>query len=646
MAEKRDRQTVTAPGIGSRLGTQVERDGIIFSAAISSEEQVRLILYRKGTVEIAEELPFPEQPYGGIVHFMKVTGISPRDYEYNFRIGKKVVLDPAARLVVGRENFGDMTSKGEHQIRGGFVQPGFDWGAEEKQPRIPYEDVIAYQLHVRGFTKQKNSRVKHKGTFLGLQEKISYLKDLGINQVILMPAYEFDEIIKEKSIGTAPAVVKDGGELLIQENSAGKKLDYWGYASGCYYAPKASYSATGRPDREFKSMIKAFHENGMEVVMQFYFPDPVDLTMVNDCLVWWLQEYHVDGFHLLMNQEAANSVAANPFLAKTKLISGFFPTEQIYLEKKRYLPRNLAEYHDGFKEDARRLLKGDEDMLASFVHRIRYNPADSGVINYITDHDGFTLMDLVSYDKKHNEENGEQGHDGQVYNYSWNCGAEGSTRKKKILDLRMQQMKNAFAMLLLAQGTPMILAGDEFGNSQRGNNNPYCLDNEVSWVDWSREKMNRELTDFVKTLIAFRKEHKILHMEKSLTGGDSRSIGYPDVSCHGSRAWYGGFEPVNRHVGLMYCGQYANQEEFIYAAYNFHWEPQEMALPYLPDGLRWKKVLDTCKPEESGENGLPERQFQIPPRCVQVLVSCRAEKKTAVQKKTETAAAAVREDIE
>lgn len=657
MTGKRNRQISAIPCRCGSLGAQVERDGILFSAEVHLKAAASLILYRKGTEEILEEIPFPEQPCMGAVRSMKVKGISPRYLEYNFRIGNQVMVDPMARLVVGREEFGYSGERSEHQIRGGFVLPDFEWGTKERQPGIPYEDVISYQLHVRGFTKQKNSRVYHKGTFLGLQEKIPYLRELGVNQVILMPAYEFNEIMADRGIGRVPPSMKmenslqgstalGGASFLTDREEAGKKLNYWGYTPGYYFAPKAAYCATGRPDREFKSMVRAFHENGMEVVMQFCFPDPVDLTMVNDCLVWWLQEYHVDGFHLMMNQEAANRVARNPFLETVKRISGYFPVSQLYPEGKQIAVRTLAEYHDGFKTDVRRILKGDEDMLPAFTGRMRYNPQESGVINYITDHDGFTLLDLVSYDKKHNEENGELGQDGPAYNYSWNCGAEGSTRKKKILELRLRQMKNALAVLLLAQGTPMILAGDEFGNSQGGNNNPYCLDSPVSWVDWSREKAGEELKEFVKELIRFRKEHRILHMGQPLAGGDTRSIGYPDISWHGSRAWYGGFEPANRHVGIMYCGQYAGQEEFIYIACNFHWEPQKMALPYLPEGLGWKKVLDTDR-AQGEENLLPRREFTVPSRCVQILVSSRMKKKNGDNKtemKTESMAAGKSQD--
>ena len=600
------------------MGAQVERDGITFSVTAPAEEEVNLILYRRGTEEILEEIPFPRGGYSGMVRTVKVTGIHPDQYEYNYRIGGRVVTDPAARLVSGSPVFGDRTPRGEHQRRAGFVKSGFDWKGDQTPLQIPYKDGIMYQLHVRGFTKQKNSRVRHKGTFLGLQEKLPYLKELGINQVLLMPAYEFDEIQKERGTGASAG---------REETQRDGRLNYWGYIPGFYFSPKRSYSATDRPDVEFKTMVRTFHEQGIEVLMEFAFPDPVNLELVNDCLNWWVREYHVDGFSLLMDPEAAAFLALSPFLRKTKLLSGYFPTERIYPAGRKGGFCNLAECNDGFKITARKLLKGDENQLSDFVGRIRRNPKDSGVVNYITSHDGFTLMDLVSYDKKHNEANGEQGRDGADCDFSWNCGAEGPTKKRMIARLRLRQQKNAFAMLLLAQGTPMLLAGDEFGNSQQGNNNPYCHDSELTWVDWSREKSGRELTEFVRALIRFRKEHRILHPEKELTGTDTLSCGYPDFSCHGSRAWYGAFEYQNRHVGLMYCGKYADSGEFIYVAYNFHWEPRMLALPNLPEGQGWSVKLDTAaEGEEAGAGpavpGFVEgRAMEVPGRSVRVLVS-------------------------
>ncbi len=626
MTATRKGQLTASPCRFCRPGAWVEQDGITFSAAVPSEENVNLILYPRGKEEIAQEIPFPRQHYTGIVRTMKVEGISSGEYEYNFRIGDRVTVDPAAHVVRGRDVFGDAGPRGEHQVRGGFVSEDFDWGEDQVPLAIPYEDVIAYHLHVRGFTKQKNSRVRHKGTFLGLQEKIPYLKELGINQVILMPAYEFDEIMPPAAPEEGPAGTPPLSSAL---QAPGEKLNFWGYTKGHYFAPKYSYSATKDPVREFKTMVRAFHENGIEVVMEFAFPDPVNAGMVNECLAWWVQEYHVDGFSLFMNQETANTLAGNPILMRTKLISGYFPADSIYQGKRKNAMRSLAERNDCFLTTARKLLKGDENQLGDFVARVRYNPENAGVMNYITGHDGFTMMDLVSYDKKHNEANGEQGRDGAACDYSWNCGAEGPTRKRSVLKLRQRQMKNAFAMMLLAQGTPVLLAGDEIGNSQQGNNNPYCHDSELTWVDWSREKTAQDLTDFVRRLIAFRKEHRILHREKALTGGDSLSCGYPDFSCHGSRAWYGDFDYQNRHVGLMYNGSYAGEDTFIYVAYNFHWEPRSLALPKLPEGMDWREEINTGD-EPCCQEPIREKEIEVPGRCIRILVG----KKTLPEGKT------------
>lgn len=613
MTENTRQQILASAGIYRGLGAFVEKDGITFSTAVPSQEKVSLILYRKGMQEIEAELPFPEAPYAGIVHTMKVTGINPEKYEYNFRIGDTVVTDPAARLLTGTGEFGDRSEKGEHSRRGAFIKPGFDWKEDTKALEIPYEDGILYSLHVRGFTRQKNSRVRNKGTFRGIQEKIPYFKELGINQLLLMPAYEFDEIQREKQ--------QEGmrGQAAAPLVKTEEKLNYWGYVPGFYFAPKRSYSASDRPDVEFKTMVRTCHENGIEVLMEMAFPDPVDVRMVSDCLTWWVQEYHVDGFSLLMNQEAANVQTGNPILRKTKLLTGYFPAERIYPQGRKVPFRSLAEWNEGFRIEARRLLKGDEDRLSGFSARLKRNQKDCGVVNSITSHDGFTLMDLVSYDNKHNEENGEMGQDGAPSEYSWNCGEEGPTRKRSINRLRMKQMKNAYVMVLLAQGTPLLLSGDEIGNSQQGNSNPYCHDSELTWVDWSRERSMQELQTFVKDLIAFRKAHRILHMEKELTGSDTLSCGYPDVSIHGSKAWYADFEYQNRHMGVLYCGLYAGEEEFVYVGYNLHWENRTLALPTLPEGMGWTVRFDTAL--QPGEVAPDARQMELEGRSIRVLTA-------------------------
>ncbi|MFR6334367.1 MAG: hypothetical protein ACLUOI_40045 [Eisenbergiella sp.] len=263
----------------------------------------------------------------------------------------------------------------------------------------------------------------------------------------------------------------------------------------------------------------------------------------------------------------------------------------------------------------------------------------TGVINYITNYSGFTLADLVSFDRKHNEANGEENRDGETYNVSWNCGAEGKTRKKSILELRLKQMKNAMLLLLTAQGTPMIVSGDEFGFSHGGNNNPYCQDNAVSWLNWKLMETNREFFSFVKEAVAFRKKHPVLHRPDELTMMDYIACGYPDLSLHGEEAWKLNADGLSRQAGLMYCGCYAkvdkkNNDNFIYIAYNMHWEEHDFALPALPPDLKWAKVLDTVSDrQEEGENG---RTAAVAGRSIQIFESREKtgkEKQKAGQKK-------------
>ena len=366
------------------------------------------------------------------------------------------------------------------------------------------------------------------------------------------------------------------------------------------------------------------HRLGIEVLMEFYFPEGCSPRYITECLQYWAQEYHVDGFHVRGVQGICNLMATDPLFADTKLLNIYFPVEEIYGKKNLPKKRMVAECNDGFMIDVRRFLKGDEESLKAFAERMRRNPKGSGLINYIASHDGFTLCDLVSYEERHNEDNGEQNRDGRVQNYSWNCGEEGKSRKKKILELRNRQMKNAWCMLLLSAGTPMILAGDEFCNSQLGNNNPYCLDNEISWLDWKGYKSgNSEMFRFVKDLIAFRKKHKILHMGQELSMTDSLSCGFPGISYHSSSAWYGELDGQNRKIGVMYCGKYADEDELIYIAYNMHWMEHTFALPALPGGYRWNVALDTSEGilEEDKWRLLPDsRQVQVSSRTVIVLI--------------------------
>ena len=581
-------------------GVRMEEDGVRFTVAVPERADVSLLLYEKESGEQAAELPFPKEGTAGRIRSIKGYGLDWQAYRYNYEIQGQIIQDPFAR---------GLWEKKDGQIQCELDFTPYSWG-KSKKPQISYEDGIMYHLHVRNYTMHEKSGVIHKGTFLGLQEKIPYLKKLGVNQVILMPVYEFDEQQKEE---------RNAAEKGKPVKKAANQKNYWGYKDGYYFAPKRRYAATDCPSVEFKNMVKAFHEHGMEVILEFYFSGNTVIREQIRVLKYWMEEFQIDGFRIMGNTDLARHLAGDPLFAKCKILSYYCGD----LNEQQLNDRNMAEMNDGFLNDMRRCLKGDEGMLDALAMRTRRKPSGYAVVNYITGHDGFTLQDLVSYDRKHNEENGEQNKDGCQCNYSWNCGVEGETRKRDVLFLRNKLKKNAMMMLLFSQGTPMLLAGDEFCNSQKGNNNPYCLDNEVSWVDWGVYKKNIRFVQFVKALIAFRKSEKLLRMEKEYSFMDRQACGYPDLSYHGSKAWYGDFGYTQRHLGMLYCGSYAREATFLYVIYNMHPQSQKQALPKLPEKMKWVKKIDTSlkdsifsEPEELDKK---EKMITIPERSIWLL---------------------------
>lgn len=589
-------------------GAVKEGKGIRFSVSAAEGEAAALIFYDKKTKQQVREIEFPSQAAIGNLRTMKITGLAWRQLLYCFRIGEEYVVDPYAVTLFAHTPDSDAN---EPQVLCGMNFDVYDW-QDDRAPRIPYEDAVMYHLHVRNFTKHAKSGVRHKGTFAGLQEKIPYLKELGVNQIKLMPVYEQ---------ASAPRLKRQAQQM--PADMPGKK-NCWGYGAGQYFAVNRHYAATSNAEKELKDMVRAMHTNGIEVLLEMFFLPETPIRTVIDCLTWWVTQYHVDGFHLMGNDQVGHWLKGDPVFAGTKLIVGNVSEEGPSAEQKKSSFRNFAECNDAFLIDIRRILKGDEGILESFAYRTRRNSEAFGVINYITNHDGFTLNDLVSYDNKHNEENGERNEDGAVYNFSWNCGIEGATKRKAVLALRRKQMKNAFLLMLLSQGTPMLLAGDEFCNSQKGNNNPYCLDNTVSWVDWNACARNSQMTEFVKKAIAFRRKHRILHMASEMHMTDYKSYGFPDLSYHSSRAWYGGFEYNSRQLGLLYCGQYAGEEEFLYIAYNLHPLEQELALPKLPEKMVWHVAVDTAKEDSFAAPGetidASESTHVFPARSITILI--------------------------
>ncbi|MCM1467111.1 MAG: alpha-amylase family glycosyl hydrolase [Alistipes sp.] len=578
-----NRQIAIAAGNPMILGANKTDEGYNF-AVVSREDRIELNLYEKGSECPSHVIELDERYKYGDIFAVRISGLDFGHLEYNYRKNGKYLLDPYAMHVCDVYEFGQSVREGGYRSK--VMLENYDWEGD-RTLNIPYDETVIYKLHVRGFTKHTSSKVKHKGTYAGVAEKIPYLKELGITAVELMPVFESEEVQKWTE--------SDKNSMYSRQFNG--RVNYWGFAKGMYFAPKASYAAKSRDNEdytvEFKDMVKALHKAGIEVILEMFFPYDAGINMICDCVRHWIVEYHIDGIHLNCSDAVSEAVANDPLLSRVKMFTTYWNIGNV---KRSY--KNLANYNQGFMNCARKLLKGDENQLNEFVSRVKSNAANTAVINYITNNNGFTLMDLVSFDRKHNENNGENNRDGEDFNNSWNCGVEGKCRKKKIMDLRRRQIKNAMMMLLLSQGTPLIMAGDEFGNSQSGNNNPYCQDNEVSWLNWRNLDSNRELFEFFKALVAFRKSHKILHMEEPLRDMDYYACGYPDVSYHGDNAWFAGFENYNRHLGIMYCGKYAkntdgNEDDFIYVAYNLHWEKHTLALPFLPDGKRWHVEFDS-----------------------------------------------------
>ena len=531
-------------------------------------------------------------PYqvGGQVYSVKVSGVDMRDKYYRFEADGRLCSDGYERGIYPLRDWNTQTDEKDVFYRA--VSP--DMG-KDRYPQIPQHEVIAYQLHVRGFTKHESSKVKYPGTFAGIAEKIRHFQNLGINQLILMPAYEFDEIDPKTG-----------------------KLNYWGFSkSARYFMPKAAYAAS-EPEKEFADLVRKLHAKGIEVVMQFYFPQGTNAFMIGECLSFWHQAYHVDGFWLIGEQIPARYLMTHPLLTSAKL---YLEHAEALDEASPIVNRNVVLTGTGFLKDIRRYLKSDADTLQPFTYQMRNHPKPMQALNYISNFNEFSLRDLVTYDFKHNEDNLEMNRDGSSNNYSWNCGEEGPSRKQGVLKLRRQQMFNAVAMLLLAQGTPMILAGDEWGQTRRGNNNPYCQDNEISWLNWKTDRTGRMLLDFTRQMIAFRKLHPVLHMKEPLRLMDYRACSYPDLSYHGEQAWYPQFQENVRHIGMLLCGKYARtkdrkEDQSLYLAFNMHWEDKEFGLPALPKGRKWECVID---PASQAQESYQEK-FTLKGRSLIVLV--------------------------
>ena len=676
------------PGIYDLNGATPLQNGVNFTIHTCGGTSCELLLFHRAQEEPFAVLPFPEAYKIGDVYSMIVYGLNIDEFEYAYRVDgpycpekgllfdkNKILLDPYAKAVAGQRTWG---IRWDHTYHARVVKDRFDWG-DMPQSKKELCDLIIYELHVRDFTHHPSSGVQHRGTFSGLMEKIPYLKELGINAVELMPIFEFDETMNSRTV--------DGRQL----------LECWGYNTVGFFAPNSSYAAANEHNQEgteLKTLIKALHDNGIEVILDVVFnhtaegnekgntfsfkgfdnniyymltPDgnyynfsgcgntlncnhPVVQQLILECLRYWTINYRVDGFRFdlasilgrnedgspMNNPPLLRTLADDSILSNVKLIAEAWDAGGLYQVGSFPASGRWAEWNGRYRDSLRSYLKGDSwnawdaawsisgsgDLYGGYYDNTHSNYAGyNSCVNFLTCHDGFTLYDLYAYNDKHNEANGWNNTDGANDNRSWNCGAEGETDDPEVLSLRRRMIRNACAVLMCSRGTPMFLSGDEFGNTKFGNNNSYCQDNITSWLDWRMLEKNKDLFEFFKFMIAFRKKHPVIHKQ------------LPTSVC--------GMDPIHTHNldaeetdiprdARTFCVSFAGydkekgKDDLIYVAVNTFWEDVTITLPNLHGRGAWHLSVNTygdgngqyCYSE--GQEVRIDRSFVMRPRSVAV----------------------------
>ena len=674
------------------FGATITDGGVNFSVFSKEAAGCTLLLYHHGDDRPFVEIPFPEEFRIGNVYTMMVFGIQIETTEYGYRFDgvwdpaagqyfdpAQPVLDPYAKSVSGRSVWGRLPKAGSGFVhRGQIIREDYDWEGD-KPLELPLEDLVIYEMHVRGFTQDPSSGVRHRGTYAGIVEKIPYLKSLGINCVELMPIFEFDEF-----------------EYVRQDNPQdlkGLRLNYWGYSTVCFFAPKAGYAASapfGMEADELKNLIKKLHQSGIEVILDvvfnhtaegdqrgpsisyrgidnrtYYLLGPegsyynfsgcgntmncnnaVVRNHILDCLRYWVSAYHIDGFRFdlasiltrdadgapMMSPPLIEALAHDAVLGSTKLIAEAWDAGGLYQVGNFPSWNRWSEWNGRYRDCVRRFVKGDAGCAPELFQRIAGSEdlypgrGPTVSINFVTCHDGFTMYDLVSYNEKHNEANGEDNLDGSNNNDSWNCGAEGETTDPEVLALRNRQLRNFYTLLLTSRGIPMLLSGDEFANSQSGNNNAYCQDNEISWLNWDQLTSRQDLCDYVRTLIALRAAHPVLrapHFDRGYNG-----TGYPELSFHTTTPWNHDPQAHTLTFAVLFAEDHIKYgtpaDTYIYVLINAHWEAHTFELPIIPAGLQWHLVCRSGRTADPlGQEPAPEPPMQLTlgPRETAVLIS-------------------------
>lgn len=584
----------TKKGDFSQLGAARGKTWMNFCMVCRKESDCSILIYERDHAEYTKEIAVPKEFSRGNLRAVLIEGLDPEIYDYNFRIDGKILADPYARRIVGRDKWADAGRSPEQTLRCRYEKSRFSWRGD-CQVEIPRKDMVLYKLHVRGFTNGLPEKIKDRGTFRGLSRKLSYLKSLGVTSIELMPVYEFEEMMLQET-KELPEYTrwqpKKNDKIKKPEKKTSYKINYWGYGEGMYFAPKASYAASEAADVELKECILQMHKKGMECILEMDFPRTVPKGIILEALKYWVMEYHVDGFHLQGDDIPIQLLLDDPYLGRTKLFYKGITEEMIQDAEKEY-PRAFL-YTDEFLYPCRKLASGINGSIGELADQMRKQNIKLGYVNYFADNNGFTLNDLFTYGQKHNEANGENNMDGPVWNCSINCGVEGETSSRNVQKIRNRRMKNMAAMLFLAQGVPMLMSGDEDCNSQKGNNNAYCQDNEIGWKDWNATGWTKEFAKYIRKLIAFRKKHEILRLEQPMQLADTKSCGCPDLSYHEEAAWITPRIFNQGSLGILYCGKYAEETEDVYIGFNFSDLQKNLAIPGKNGKSRWYLCMDTA----------------------------------------------------
>ncbi len=687
-----DTKKKLSPGRFHPLGATLIDDGVNFALFSQDAADVYLLLFDSPDsdptdiirIENRERFIWHVHVHGvgdGQLYGYKVKGEFNPAWGFRFN-ENKLLLDPYAKAISGKcrnvENLllaydptapeKDLTmDKRDSSLimpKGIVIDDAFDWQGD-RNPDIPMDNLIIYEVHAKGFTAHPSSRVKNPGTYLGFIDKIPYLKELGVNAVELLPVHEYyiEDFLIDKGL-----------------------TNYWGYNTIGFFAPESSYGTGRSPGcqvHEFKTMVRELHRAGIEVILDVVYNHTAEgnemgptisfrgidnrnyyiltsvqgapgryytnytgcgnsmnlanmpvIRFVLDSLRYWVDVMHVDGFRfdlasVLGREEGAfragasffDAVSQDPVLNRIKLIAEPWDIGTYQVGN---FPVDWSEWNGKYRDTVRKFAKGDRGQIRELGWRITGSAdmyADDGrtaynSVNFVTCHDGFTMNDLVSYDGKHNEANLENNNDGSNDNNSWNCGCEGETDNKDIISLRERQVKNFFCHLLFSQGTPMILGGDEFMRTQNGSNNAYCQDNGISWYNWELAARNGGILAFVKKAIAFRNRYPILRSRKYLSGKDSDSDGMPDISWFGANLDRPGWDcPEARIICYMLDGSEVKSgfgDYLLFFILNADYNSHSVMIPQIAN-KSWKRVVDTSL--KAGEDFLdPGSEVVIDPQ--------------------------------